>query len=428
MDVADLICIFLTFFENNNTPSSVFESILEKLADHFEHWSANKRLYRPGFELHQETPPRDPRHYVPLFELNNPAINSLVFLPLLWRTAALGVLRDEKVSCEDTFIRCGSHSLPCHAVILAPTWPFFAEKLEELPADDPNRTSTMKYQVVLPDFDVSPLTPGALTASCLRPLLYQRYHRQDLHVTPADAMLLLLQSRFYDLSNDSFLTHCQQRLASNMDATQMVDVVRTAHQLGAFHVRPAVAPAPARRAKKTRAAPQLPPVEEDAPDHPITQSRAILNRVAEITRTIHDFLPAEVSHDSLQSLTVDVRDKIEKGGYKDDEMVGAGAVAPNAPIPSLPAPVAHRPNAPPLPMQHFPFVVKTLTGKLIGLDGNPGTTIEETKLLVERREGIPSCQQRLIYAGRQLEDARDFGHYDIAPLAYLHMVLRLSGG
>ncbi|XP_030274262.1 polyubiquitin-like [Sparus aurata] len=79
----------------------------------------------------------------------------------------------------------------------------------------------------------------------------------------------------------------------------------------------------------------------------------------------------------------------------------------------------------PPPIQVF---LTNLQGKKSTYDIKPDETVRNFKQRVQKREGVPVEQQRLIYQSRELTDDKTLSYYNVEALGTINMTSRLRGG
>jgi len=285
-----------------------------------------------------------------------------------------------KTQYFDTDVKLGAANVTrAHAAILAVKWPFFAAHTVEV---GPNQ-----FELALPDWSTDPKVPGAVNATVATQLVSVAYGVPSHFIEPPSAFLFAMQSPHYGTTGGGFVSFCVDRVTCNMDLAQMLDVVLIASQLGMYEVPP------------TDGIPEF-----DGLDR-------LRFRILQLTKVLHEAAADATGYEAWQKLPAALRHTIMQGGIE--------ATPPPRFVPS--------PIAPPLPLNHYPVWVRTLTGKTITIAPDIGTTVQTMKCDLQAKEGIPTDQQRIIHGGRQLEDGRSMGDYNVAPLSTMHLVLRLRG-
>jgi ubiquitin len=72
--------------------------------------------------------------------------------------------------------------------------------------------------------------------------------------------------------------------------------------------------------------------------------------------------------------------------------------------------------------------MKTFTGRTITLDAEQSDTVAILKSKLSEKEGIPADSQRMVFAGKNLEDSRMLSDYNIQAMSTINLLLRLRGG
>lgn len=72
--------------------------------------------------------------------------------------------------------------------------------------------------------------------------------------------------------------------------------------------------------------------------------------------------------------------------------------------------------------------VKTLQGQTLTVNADTADTIQAVKERIAAKENLPAGEQRLVYAGKQLDETRSLQDYNIQENATLHLLMRLKGG
>lgn len=76
----------------------------------------------------------------------------------------------------------------------------------------------------------------------------------------------------------------------------------------------------------------------------------------------------------------------------------------------------------------FQLFIKSISGKTRTVNVTTNTTVADLKRQIQEKEGINPEEQRMIWAGKNLEDTKTMADYNLVSNSTIHLVLRVRGG
>ena len=81
-----------------------------------------------------------------------------------------------------------------------------------------------------------------------------------------------------------------------------------------------------------------------------------------------------------------------------------------------------------LPSPSMQLLVKTVSGRTVSVEVEPSEPVKCVKKLLQERENVDIEHQRLVFAGKELEDEKEIGSYHISEEATIEMLFKMAGG